>query len=184
VVKRIGVLALQGAFAAHERPLRALGHAMIEVRSAGDLDQVDGLILPGGESSVHLSLIERFGLEAPLRAFAGSARPILAVCAGVILAARAVTSPVQRSFGFIDVDVARNAYGRQLDSFEATSDDGSLALVFIRAPRVTNVGAGVDVLATYRDEPVLVRQGRVIAAAFHPELTRDAHVHRSAFGAA
>ena len=178
---RIGVLALQGAYAAHARPLSELGLASFEVRAAEDLDQADGLILPGGESSAQLALIERFGLEKPLIAFARSGRPILAVCAGLIVAARGVTSPVQRSLGFIDLGVMRNAYGRQLDSFEAISDDGDLPLVFIRAPRITHVGAGVEVLATLRGDPVLAREAHVTAASFHPELTRSLYVHRSAF---
>jgi 5'-phosphate synthase pdxT subunit len=180
-VRRIGVLALQGAYAAHARPLSELGLASIEVRTPADLDEVEGLVLPGGESSVHLALIDRFGLESPLVAFARSGRPILAVCAGLILAARSVSSPVQRSFGFIDIDVARNAYGRQIDSFEAVSDEGDLPLVFIRAPRITQVGEGVSVLATLGGEAVLARQAEVTAATFHPELTRDLRVHRMAF---
>lgn len=181
IVKRIGVLALQGAYAAHMRPLSELGCAPFEVRSPADLDRADGLVLPGGESSVHLSLIERFGFEMPLVAFAKSGRPILGVCAGLILAARSVSSPVQRSFGFVDVAVSRNAYGRQLDSFEAVSDEGALPLVFIRAPRITAVGEGVRVLATLRGEPILARQAQVTVAAFHPELTHDLRVHRAAF---
>jgi len=179
---RVGVLALQGAYAAHGRPLRDLGHQLVEVRTPADLDLVDGLVLPGGESSVHLALIERFGLETPLLAFARTGRPILGVCAGLILAARRVTSPVQRCLGLIEISVARNAYGRQLDSFESRSDDGSLPLVFIRAPRITQVGAGVEVLATALGEPVLVRQAHVTVATFHPELTPDLRVHRAVFG--
>jgi 5'-phosphate synthase pdxT subunit len=179
---RVGVLALQGAYAAHARPLRELGHEFFEIRAPVDLDVADGLVLPGGESSVHLSLIDRFGLETPLLAFARSGRPILGVCAGLILAARRVTSPSQRSLDLIDISVERNAYGRQLDSFEATSDDGALPLVFIRAPRITDVGPGVEVLATLRGEPVLVRHAHVTVATFHPELTPDLRVHRAVFG--
>jgi len=106
------------------------------------------------------------------------------VCAGLILAARSVSSPVQRSFGFVDVAVVRNAYGRQLDSFEAVSDVDGLPLIFIRAPRITDVGAGVRVLATLRGEPVLAREGEVTVATFHPELTTDLRVHRAAFESA
>jgi 5'-phosphate synthase pdxT subunit len=179
---RVGVLALQGAYAAHESPLAALGHTAVQVRTAAELDAIDGLVLPGGESSVQLALIDRFGIASPLVAFARSGRPILAVCAGLILAARDVTSPEQKSFGFIDLGVKRNAYGRQMDSFEALSDDGKVPLVFIRAPRITRVGAGVEVLTTLRGEPILVREGCVTGAAFHPELTRDVSVHRAAFG--
>src|SRR6185369_866727 len=124
-MSRIGVLALQGAFAAHERPLRELGHVPFWIRSAEDFDRADGLVLPGGESSVHLALLARFGLEAPLLAFARAQKPILAVCAGLVLAAHEVISPVQQGLALLDVRVARNAYGRQRHSFEATSDDGS-----------------------------------------------------------
>jgi 5'-phosphate synthase pdxT subunit len=183
VVKRIAVLALQGAFAAHAKRLEALGLAPFEARTARDVDGAEGLVLPGGESSAQLLLIERFGLEAAIRALATSGRPVLATCAGMILAATNVTSPRQRRFGLIDIDVERNAYGRQLDSFEATADgDGELPLVFIRAPRIVRVGPDVEVLATLAGEPILVRQGHVTAAAFHPELTDDARMHRAVFG--
>ena len=138
---RIGVLALQGGFAAHARRLEELGHRAFEARTARDVDGGDGLVLPGGESSAQLLLIERFGLEASIRALAASGRPVLATCAGLILLAARVTSPRQQSFGLIDIDVTRNAYGRQRDSFEATSDGAErLPLVFIRAPRIVRVG--------------------------------------------
>jgi 5'-phosphate synthase pdxT subunit len=179
---RVGILALQGAYAAHERPLLALGHETTFVRTAADFDDIDGLVLPGGESSVHLALIERFGLEAAIVGLAKNGKPMLATCAGLILVAREVHSPEQHSLGLLDVAVARNAYGRQLDSFEAEADDTGLPLVFIRAPRITRHAAGVEVLATYRGEPVLVRQGEVVGAAFHPELTGDLRVHQMAFG--
>src|SRR5260221_10560354 len=115
---RIGILALQGAFAAHERPLVALGHETTFVRTAADFDRIDGLVLPGGESSVHLALIGRFELEAPIEGLARKGKPILATCAGLILVAREVHSPDQHSMGLLDIPVSRNAYGRQLDSFE------------------------------------------------------------------
>ena len=181
-MKRIGVLALQGGFAAHARRVEEVGLTAFEARTAEDVERSDGLILPGGESSAQLLLIERFGLEPAICAFAESGRPMLATCAGLILIARGVTSPEQRSFGLIDVDVARNAYGRQKDSFEATADgQEDLPLVFIRAPRILRVGEGVRVLATLAGEPILVRQGNVTAATFHPELTGDARVHRAVF---
>jgi 5'-phosphate synthase pdxT subunit len=184
-MKRIAVLALQGGFAAHARRVEELGHAPFEARTPRDIEPAEGLVLPGGESSAQLLLIERFGLEASIRAFAASGRPVLATCAGLILVATSVTSPEQRSFGLIDVDVARNAYGRQLDSFEATADgEQELPLVFIRAPRIMRTGPGVLVLATLSGEPILVRQGNVTAATFHPELTGDARVHRAVFGPA
>ena len=164
---RVGVLALQGGFEAHAAALWHLGHLALEVRSPADLDagnNLGGLVLPGGESTAQAKLIESAGLAAPLDRFARSGRPVLATCAGLILAAR---------FGWLDVDVDRNAWGRQVDSFEAVDDSGRLPLVFIRAPRIRSAGPGVEVLATYRGEPVLVRQGPLTAATFHPELTID-----------
>lgn len=179
----IGVLALQGAFARHVEVLASLGHAAALVRSPSDLARVSGLVLPGGESSVQLAMIDRLGLEPALRAFFASGAPVLATCAGLVLLARRVESPSQRSFGAIDVDVARNAWGRQVDSFEATSDEGH-ALVFIRAPRILRVGDGVAVLARYRGEPVTVRSGAITCATHHPELAGDASLHAEVFGAA
>lgn len=183
-MKRIGVLALQGGFAAHAQGLEELGHSPFEARTAHDVDSAEGVVLPGGESSAQLLLIERFGLETSIRDVVATGRPMLATCAGMILVAKGVTSPRQRSLGLIDIDVARNAYGRQLDSFEATADgDQELPLVFIRAPRILRMGPGVTVLATHQGEPILVREGNVTAAAFHPELTGDTRVHRAVFGA-
>jgi 5'-phosphate synthase pdxT subunit len=181
----VGVLALQGGFAAHRAALEALGHRAVEVRTPEDLEgdeSLGGLVLPGGESTAQLRLIESAGLARPLGAFARSGRPVLATCAGLVVAGREVTNPDRPGFGWLDVSVARNAWGRQLDSFEAASDEAGLPLVFIRAPRITRVGPGVEVLASYRGEPVLVREGSVTGATFHPELTRDLRVHRDAFG--
>ena len=149
-------------------------------RSPEALDGLDGLVLPGGESSTHLLLIERYGLTEPLDAFVRSGRPVLCTCAGLILAARSVTGPEQCSFGWLDVDVARNAWGRQVHSFQATSD-GARPMLFIRAPRLTRIGEGVEVVDTYDGEPVMVRQGAVVGAAWHPELTADRGVHRALF---
>lgn len=186
---RVGVLALQGGYAAHGKALAECGFEAVEVRTAADLASVAGLVLPGGESTTHLKLIDRFGLAAPLDAFVRAGNPLLATCAGLILAASHVTHPDQPSFGWIDVDVARNAWGRQVHSFEAEATGaGALAgadplpLIFIRAPRITRVGDGVEVLATLGGEPVMVRAGAVIGAAYHPELTADRRVHRLAFG--
>lgn len=182
---RVGVLALQGAFERHAEVLRALGHDVALVRAAADLDGLDGVILPGGESTVQLQLIARFGLHRPLRAFIESGRPVLATCAGLILLARTVQSPEQSSFALLDVAVARNAWGRQLDSFEAESDATpsrrARPLVFIRAPRITHAGAGVEILASFRGEPVLVRERNITAATFHPELTGDSSLHAEVF---
>jgi 5'-phosphate synthase pdxT subunit len=183
-MRAIGVLALQGGFAVHASVLRELGHAVKEVRTAADLDDLEGLVLPGGESTTQLELIAREGLHGPLDRFVASGRPVLATCAGLILAARRVGAEAQKSFEWLDVAVERNAYGRQLDSFEATSDDGALPLIFIRAPRIVEVGRGVSVLATCGREPVLVRQRNVTGATFHPELTTDRAVHLQVFGGA
>jgi pyridoxal 5'-phosphate synthase pdxT subunit len=196
----LGVLALQGAFARHAERLAELGHEVRLVRDARDFTGLAGLVLPGGESTVQLDLLARLGLENKLVELVRARVPVLATCAGLILLARGVANPAQRSFGLLDVDVARNAYGRQLDSFEARSDEAwppaelgapgdpgpeepsPLPLVFIRAPRIERVGARVEVLARHRGEPVLVREGNVTAATFHPELTSDPRVHHAVFG--
>ncbi len=179
---RIGILALQGAYAAHASSLGALGHETTYLRSAADFEGIDGLVLPGGESSVHMALIERFGLEEAITSLAREQKPVLATCAGLILMAREVTSPVQRSLRLLDIAVARNAYGRQLHSFEDEADGTDLPLLFIRAPRILHCEVGVEIMATHRGEPVLVRQGQVWGATFHPELSADLRVHRAAFG--
>ncbi len=173
------MLAVQGAFAAHARAALDLGHRAILVRSAADLEDLDGLVLPGGASTVQLDLVSRLDLEAPLARLVGRGVPVLATCAGLILAAREVERPAQRSFGFIDVSVERNAWGRQVESFEAASDRGR-SLVFIRAPRIVRVGEGVEILDSFAGEPVLVREGGVTCATFHPELTADREVHARA----
>lgn len=177
----IGVLAVQGGFAAHGRALTALGRQVRYVRGPLDLEELAGLVLPGGESTTQLQLLDALGLTEPLMAFAESGRPVLATCAGLILLAKHVTSPAQRSLALLDVAVARNAYGTQRDSFEGTDDEGRHTLVFIRAPRIVAVGDGVEVLATLQGEPILVRQGEVTAATFHPELTSNLEVHAEAF---
>jgi 5'-phosphate synthase pdxT subunit len=177
----IGVLALQGDFAAHAAALGRAGLASRLVRQPAELDRVDGLVLPGGESTTQLRLLDRHGLAAPLRAFVASGKPVLATCAGLILAAREVQGPVQPSFGFLDVAVARNAWGRQVDSFEARADDGAGHLVFIRAPRIVKVGPSVEVLVRFDGEPVMVRQNGVVGATFHPELVADTSVYRRLF---
>jgi 5'-phosphate synthase pdxT subunit len=189
---RVGVLALQGGVAPHARALEALGHRPVPVRSPRDLDGLDGLVLPGGESTAQLRLIDRAGLAAPLGRAIERGVPVLATCAGLILAAARVEGPPQPSFGWIDVAVARNAWGRQVDSFEAIADrpgagapqGDPLPLVFIRAPRIVAVGPGVVVLATFQGEPVLVREDHLTAATFHPELTADLRIHRAVFGEA
>jgi 5'-phosphate synthase pdxT subunit len=169
------VLALQGGFAAHAAALTELGHHATLVRSSEELGAVEGLVLPGGESTVMLRLIDRSAMAEALDRFVRSGRPVLATCAGLILAARRVTRPDQGSFGWLDVTVARNAWGRQRDSFEW---QGKL---FIRAPRIVEVGPAVEVLEVLDGEPVLVRQANITAATFHPELGGDRRLHDSVF---
>ena len=168
---QIGVLALQGNFREHAAMLRSLGADAVEVRLPEQLDGLDGLVIPGGESTAITRLMRLYGLEEGLRRFAG---PILGTCAGMILVDRA-------HLGLADVEVARNAYGRQVASFEAdlelAGEDEPLRGVFIRAPRVSEAGPGVEVLAKLDGEPVLLRDGRVLVASFHPELTSDTRVH-------
>ncbi len=179
----VGILAVQGDFDAHRRALVRAGATTVLVRKPADLDGVDALVFPGGESTAMLRALGRDGLEAPLAAFIRSGRPVFGTCAGAILLARHVTHPAQRSFDALDVDVERNSYGTQRDSFERDLDgDGAFAglrAVFIRAPRITRVGAGVDTLASVDGSPVLVRSGRTWAATFHPELTDDDRLVRS-----
>jgi 5'-phosphate synthase pdxT subunit len=195
---RIGVLALQGGFALHAAALRRAGVEPAEVRKPAALDDVDGLILPGGESTTLLHLMDAWDFGAALRAFHADGRPLFGTCAGLILLAREVESPRQPSLGLIDVTVERNSYGRQRESFEgvgeatgeivddAVAEAGSgdhgraapLRMVFIRAPRIRRVGAGVDVLARHGGDPALAREGSVLVATFHPELTDDLTVHR------
>lgn len=184
VARRVGVLALQGGYEAHERVLRGLGREVVRVRTPADLEGLDGLVLPGGESSTMLKLIAWNGLEGPLDALVKAGKPVFATCAGLILAASAVSHPEQRSFGWLDVDVSRNAWGRQNESFEAMDDAGRFRMVFIRAPRITRVGDGAEVVASFRGEPVAVRSKglKVVAATFHPELADEAGLHRLVFG--
>ena len=174
----VGVLALQGGFAAHVHALREIGCNVREVRTPRDLEGLEGLVLPGGESTTMLRLLGE--LEPALDEFVRAGHPVLATCAGLILAARTVSDPEQRSFGWIDVAVARNAWGRQVDSFSA-ADDAGAPLVFIRAPRITAQGGDVEVLARFQGEPILVRQGNRYGATFHPELTSDRCLHARVF---
>jgi 5'-phosphate synthase pdxT subunit len=168
---RIGVLALQGAFREHARALRRLDADVVEVRKPADLEGLDGLVVPGGESSTILQLAELYGLDEAVKRFQGA---VLGTCAGMIVLDRA-------HLGLADLEVDRNAYGRQVWSFEAqvdlAGDDLPLHGVFIRAPRVRELGPGVEVLGELDGEPVLVRDGRLLLAAFHPELTEDLRVH-------
>ena len=175
---RIGVLALQGDFQAHATRLEQLGAETILVRGAADLEHLDGLVLPGGESSTMLKLLREEGLLDPLRVAISSGLATLATCAGMILLAKNVSRPEQRSLELVDIDVERNGYGRQLHSgifrLESDTEFPRCTGVFIRAPRITRVGRDCEVLATRNDDAVLVRQGSILAACFHPELD-DAH---------
>jgi len=181
---RIGVLALQGDFARHAATLVKCGVEAVEVRRPEELADVDGLILPGGESTTLLKLMDEWGFVPALEKFHVAGRPIFGTCAGLIVLAREVENPSQFSLGLVDVTVERNAYGRQRESFEARGTvtlDGRaqpLEMVFIRAPRIRRLGAGVETLAEHEGEPVMVRQGSVLVATFHPELTDDPTVHR------
>jgi 5'-phosphate synthase pdxT subunit len=168
---RIGVLAVQGNFREHAAVLRRLGVDAVEVRKPGQLEGLDGLIIPGGESTTFMRLMRLYGLEEAVAAFE---RPVFGTCAGMIVLDRA-------HLGLVDIEVDRNAYGRQVASFEADLElDGEaepLRGVFIRAPRVRDLGDGVEVLAELDGEPVLVRDDRFLVASFHPELTEDTRVH-------
>jgi 5'-phosphate synthase pdxT subunit len=186
-MKRIGVLALQGDFEAHRRALEELGVTAVEVRTAKELESVAALVIPGGESTTMLKLLDSEGLFEPLRAF-GQRRPIFGTCAGAILLAREVLNPPQPSLGLVDVRIERNAYGRQVDSrvaiirleaaFPRPNGREELEAVFIRAPIVRGVGPEVRVLARYQGDPVLLEQGLHLVATFHPELSADRRVHR------
>ena len=186
-MKRVGVLSLQGDFAAHGEALRRAGAEPVYVRHRAELDGLDGLVIPGGESTTMLKLLRYDDLMAPLSEFA-CRKPVFGTCAGAILMATEVSAPAQESLGLIDMAVERNGFGRQLDSrvtsiepdaeFARRTAAGALEAVFIRAPIIRRVGARVTVLARYAGDPVLVEQGPHLAATFHPELTRDERVHR------
>jgi len=184
--KRVGVLALQGDFEAHEKALRRAGADTVQVRTAEELNGLDGLVIPGGESTTMLKLLNYMDLKEPLRRFAQE-KPVFGTCAGAILLASDVSHPPQESLGLMDLSVERNAYGRQIDSRVAEVDPepdfaertapGKLEAVFIRAPIIRRAGSGAKVLARYAGDPVLVEQGRHLVATFHPELTADLRVH-------
>lgn len=184
---KIGVLSLQGDFAAHGRALTRLGAEVVYVREAAQLTGLSGVILPGGESTTMLKLLDEEKLFDPLVDFAAS-RPLFGTCAGTILMAREVSHPHQRSMNLLDIAVERNAYGRQLDSSIRPLDPsedlirrtapGGFEAVFIRAPIIRRVGAGVRVLARQGADPVLIEQDKHMAATFHPELTGDERIHR------
>ncbi len=177
----VGVLALQGDFHAHAAAVEAAGFRPVEIRRPGEVRRLSALILPGGESTTMLKFLREEGLEEEILAYCRDGGPVLATCAGVILLARRVTGPDQPSLGILDVDLVRNGYGRQVHSsihrVRAEEPLGEVEAVFIRAPRITRVGPGVRVLARLGEDPVLLRQGPIVAATFHPELSRENPVH-------
>jgi 5'-phosphate synthase pdxT subunit len=176
---KIGVLALQGDFDAHRRRLQELGAEVVLVKKPEQLDEIDGLVIPGGESGTFLKLLGEAGFEK-LRQFV-RLKPTFGTCAGAILLATEVENPNQAGLGALDIGIRRNAYGRQIDSSirEGKLGNESIEMVFIRAPKISRVGPGVEVLATEGGDPVAVRQGKVMAATFHPELSDDARIHRA-----
>jgi pyridoxal 5'-phosphate synthase pdxT subunit len=177
----IGILALQGAYEAHARTLLSLGVTTKLIRTPDELENLDGLIIPGGESTTMLKFLERNGFLESLTTFVRRT-PTFGTCAGAIILAKNVENPAQQSLGALDITVERNAYGRQIDSSIITAptklEGDSLEMVFIRAPRITRTGPAVETLATRDDFPVLVREGHLLAATFHPELSADTRVHQ------
>jgi 5'-phosphate synthase pdxT subunit len=177
----VGVLALQGDYASHADALIRAGAEPRMVRKAAELDSIAGLVIPGGESTTFLKLLDREGLFQPLHRFTQT-KPTFGTCAGCILLARRVTGPEQQSLGVLDATVERNAYGRQIDSEilmgETALPGGPMEMVYIRAPRIASVGPEVEILASRNGYPVFVRQKNLLAATFHPELSTDSRIHR------
>jgi 5'-phosphate synthase pdxT subunit len=175
---KIGVLAVQGDFDAHRQRLEQLGAEVVLVRKPDQLDEVDGLVIPGGESGAFLRILGETGLEK-LREFV-RLKPTFGTCAGAILLAKEITNPEQAGLGALDIRIRRNAYGRQVDSSirEGLLGTTPIEMVFIRAPRIERLGPGVEVIATEGNDPVAVRQGKTMAATFHPELSEDTRIHQ------
>ena len=175
----IGVLALQGDFDAHRKRLEELGAEVVLVKKPEQLDEIDGLVIPGGESSTFLKLLGEEGLER-LKQFV-RVKPTFGTCAGAILLAKEVENPAQTGLGAIDIAIRRNAYGRQVDSSirEGVFHGSPIEMVFIRAPKIERLGSRVEVLATEGNDPVVVREGKTMAATFHPELTADSRIHQA-----
>jgi 5'-phosphate synthase pdxT subunit len=186
-MKKVGILALQCDFEAHAKALERAGAEPILIRSAEELKRIDGLVIPGGESTTMLKLLNFMDLKEPLLEFARE-KPVFGTCAGAILLAQEVRNPAQESLGLMDLTVERNGYGRQIDSrvvnihpdenFQLRAGAGDVEAVFIRAPIIRRTGPDVRVLAQYEGDPVLVEQGRHLVATFHPELTQDSRVHK------
>ena len=183
----IGVLALQGSVAEHLKLIRSVNKKIdaVPVRTLDELAAVDGLIIPGGESTTLRILLDEFNMYTPIKVRVEAGMPVMGTCAGLILLANRIEGGERPYFGLLDIDVKRNAYGRQIDSFVAEGDFAGMyvGMVFIRAPKITRVGAGVDVLASHEGSPVAVRQGNVLGTAFHPELvSRDNRIHKYFIG--
>jgi len=178
---KIGVLAIQGDYEAHKARLEQLGAEVTLVRKPEQLDAIDGIVIPGGESSTFLNFLAERGFLEKLRDFV-STKPTFGTCAGAILLAKQVENPPQQSLAALDIRIRRNAYGRQIDSSireaQTKLGDKPLEMVFIRAPKIVGTGKGVEILATAGDDPVLVREGKIMAATFHPELSDDTRVHQ------
>src|SRR5450755_1249888 len=176
---KIGVLALQGDFDAHRKRLEELGAEVVLIKKPEQLNEIDGLVIPGGESGTFLKLLGEAGFEK-LKQFV-RVKPTFGTCAGAILLAAEVENPQQAGLGALDIGIRRNAYGRQIDSSirQGKFGDDPIEMVFIRAPKISRVGPGVEILATESNDPVAVRQGRVMAATFHPELSDDTRVHQA-----
>jgi 5'-phosphate synthase pdxT subunit len=182
-MRRVGVLAVQGDYAAHCAALESAGAETFEVRTVADIEAADGIVLPGGESTTIGSLLVRFGLMRPLVERIRGGMPAFGTCAGLILLAKRVEGREQAGIRLLDATVRRNAYGRQVDSFRATVRSSvpraeSIEAVFIRAPRILDTGSGVEILARLGDEPVLIRQGSILGCCFHPELVEGASIHK------
>ena len=178
---KIGVLAIQGDFDAHRKRLEELGAEVVLVRKPEQLDEIEGLVIPGGESGAFLKILGDKGVEK-LKEFV-RVKPTFGTCAGAILLAKEISNPEQQGLGALDIHIRRNAYGRQIDSSIRTGETklpgGPMEMVFIRAPKIERLGPGVEVMATEGNDPVVVRQGRVMAATFHPELSNDSRVHQA-----
>jgi pyridoxal 5'-phosphate synthase pdxT subunit len=176
---KIGVLAVQGDFDAHRKRLEELGAEVVLVRKPEQLGDVDGLVIPGGESGAFLCILGEEGMKK-LREFV-RVKPTFGTCAGAIMLAKEITNPPQAGLGALDISIRRNAYGRQVDSSirEGLFQGAPVEMVFIRAPKIEKIGPGVEILATEGDDPVAVRQGNIMAATFHPELSDDSRIHRA-----
>ncbi|MCK8490174.1 pyridoxal 5'-phosphate synthase glutaminase subunit PdxT [Paenibacillus sp. MBLB2552] len=178
---RVGVLALQGAVAEHIRSLEKTGVEVVTVKHAEQLAELDGLIIPGGESTTIGKLMRKYDFMEAIRDFSGQGKPVFGTCAGLIVMAKEIEGGEEAHLGLMDIKVSRNAFGRQRESFETDLDvkglEVPLRAVFIRAPLITGVGEGVEVLSTYKDEIVTARQGHLLVSSFHPELTDDFSLH-------